>query len=203
MLKPESLDEAIKGCDYLVHSASPFPLATPDDENALIKPAVEGTLSALRAAHIHKVKRVVITSSIAAIYVQKPENKKDLYDENDWSDPSIAVPYEKSKTLAEKAAWDFVQKITESERFELVVINPALTWGPTLIPGDFSSETLIADILRRKYPGTPKLMMAIVDVRDVAKAHVQAIKIEEAKNQRFILSSQSLWFKQVAEILEA
>lgn len=106
MLKPESIDDAIKGCDYVVHKGSPFPLAVPDDENVLIKPAVEGKLAAVRAAHKHKVKRVVITSSWASINVQKPDYQKDHLVENDWSDASLAGPYEKSKTLAEKAAWD-------------------------------------------------------------------------------------------------
>lgn len=172
LLKPESVDEAIKGCDYVVHTASPFPLSFPDDENVLIKPAVEGTLAALRAAHKYKVKRVVVTSSIAAIYARKPEDMKDVLNESDWSDPSAADDYEKSKTLAEKAAWDYVLNLPESERFELIVINPALIFGPSLITGDFSSATLISDILRCKYPGTPKIMMPIVDVRDVAHAHL-------------------------------
>jgi nucleoside-diphosphate-sugar epimerase len=148
LLKPETLDEAVKGCDYLVHTASPFPLAVPDDENVVIKPAVEGTLAAMRAAHKYKVKRVVLTSSVAAIYIQKPEDKKDVLNESDWTDPSLAGPYEKSKTLAEKAAWDFVQSLPESERFELVVINPSLIMGPSIITGDFSSATLISDVLR-------------------------------------------------------
>ncbi len=84
LLKPETLDEAIKGFDYVVHTASPFPLAVPDDENVVIKPAVEGTLAVLRAARKYKVKRVVVTSSVAALYVQKPEDKIDVLNENDW-----------------------------------------------------------------------------------------------------------------------
>ncbi len=108
LLKAETLDEAIKGCDYVVHTASPFPLKIPDDENLLIRPAVEGTLAVVKAAHKYKVKRVVITSSIVSIKEKKPEDMKEMYDENDWSDVSVAKPYPKSKTLAEKAAWDFL-----------------------------------------------------------------------------------------------
>jgi nucleoside-diphosphate-sugar epimerase len=102
LLNPESLDLAIAGCDYVVHTASPFPLVTPRDEQELIKPAVEGTLSVLRACHTHKVKRVVITSSIAAIFVQDPQNTTEkVYTELDYSFVDACEPYEKSKTLAE------------------------------------------------------------------------------------------------------
>ena len=101
LLDAESLDLAIKGQDYVIHTASPFPAAHPKDDNDIIKPAVEGTLAVMRAAHKHKVKRVVITSSVAAIMAHLPENRKDLYDENDWSELAACSPYDKSKTLAE------------------------------------------------------------------------------------------------------
>jgi dihydroflavonol-4-reductase len=107
----------------------------------------------------------------------------------------------KSKTLAEKAAWDYLNGLPESEKFELVIINPVLILGPSLITGDFSSGQIITKLLSGKLPGMPKIMMSIVDVRDVAYAHLQAIKIEDAKNKRFILSSDSVWFKDVAEVL--
>jgi dihydroflavonol-4-reductase len=110
--------------------------------------------------------------------------------------------YEKSKTLAEKAAWDYLHGLPESERFELVTINPSLILGPSLITGDFSSGQIVIKLLSGKFPGMPKLMMPIVDVRDVAHAHLQAIKIDEANNKRFILSSNSVWFKDVAEVLK-
>jgi nucleoside-diphosphate-sugar epimerase len=108
LLKPDTIDTAIAGCDYVVHTASPFPIEQPKNEDVLIKPAVEGTLSVMRAAHKHRVKRVVITSSCASIMCQKPENHKEVFTENDWSDPAACGAYEKSKTLAEKAAWDFL-----------------------------------------------------------------------------------------------
>jgi nucleoside-diphosphate-sugar epimerase len=114
-------------------------LDPPSDENILIRPAVEGTLAVMKAAHKHKVKRVVITSSCASIMIQKEENSKPVYTEQDWSDVTIAAPYEKSKTLAERAAWDFLKALPESERFELTIINPGLILGPSLIPGDFAS----------------------------------------------------------------
>lgn len=106
MLKEETLFKAIEGSTYVVHTASPFPLADPKNEDDLIKPAVEGTMAVMRAAHKNKVKRVVITSSVAAIYISADKNKKD-FTVADWTDLTLATPYEKSKTMAEKAAWDF------------------------------------------------------------------------------------------------
>ena len=155
LLKPESLEKAIEGCTYVVHTASPFPLSAPKNEDDLIKPAVEGTLSVMRAALKNKVKRVVVTSSIASIIEHIPENTKDVYSEEDWSEVKACGPYSKSKTLAEKAAWDFLQDLPESERFELVVINPSFILGPTLIPGDFSSAEIISKIMKGKFPGMP------------------------------------------------
>lgn len=126
LLNAASLDAAIAGQDYVVHTASPFPITTPKHEDDLIKPAVEGTMAVLRAAHKHKVKRVVVTSSCAAIFVQSPKNHKELFTEEDWTDVTVAGAYEKSKTLAERAAWDFVNSLPQEERFELVTINPFL-----------------------------------------------------------------------------
>ena len=182
LLKPETIDEAVKGCDYVVHTASPFPIEAPKDENVLIRPAVEGTMAAVRAAHKYKVKRIVITSSVAAIMGQSEENMKEIYTENDWTDVKAVGAYEKSKTLAEKAAWDYMHSLPEEERFEIVTINPVLIMGPSLITGDFSSGQVIMKLLSGKFPGMPKIMMPIVDVRNCAEAHLQALKVDEAKN---------------------
>ncbi len=176
LLKPETLDAAIAGMDYVVHTASPFVLESPKDENVLIKPAVEGTLAVVKAAHKHKVKRVVITSSVAAIMQQTEENIKLTYTENDWTDINAAGAYQKSKTLAERAAWDFRDSLPESERFELVIINPSLILGPTLIPGDFASASFITQVLNGSLPGIPKIKLGIVDVRECAQAHLMALK---------------------------
>jgi dihydroflavonol-4-reductase len=172
LLKPETIDEAIKGCDYVIHTASPFPLEAPKDENVLIRPAVEGTLAAVKAAHKYKVKRIVITSSVAAIMGQNEANRKEIYNENDWTDVNAVGAYEKSKTLAEKAAWEYLHSLPEEERFELVTINPVLILGPSLISGDFSSGQVVMKLLSGKFPGMPRIMMPLVDVRDVAQAHL-------------------------------
>jgi nucleoside-diphosphate-sugar epimerase len=201
LLKPETLDAAIAGQDFVVHTASPFVLEAPKDENDLIRPAVEGTLAVVRAAHKHKVKRVVITSSVVSIMVQKEENIKTSYTEQDWSDTTIAGAYEKSKTLAERAAWDFLNKLPESERFELVIINPGLILGPTLIPGDFASASFITQVLNGSLPGIPRVKLAIVDVRECALAHLTGLKTPEAAGKRFILASRTVWFGEIAQAL--
>jgi nucleoside-diphosphate-sugar epimerase len=111
----------------------------PKDENVLIRPAVEGTLAVMRAAHKHKVRRVVITSSLSAVLMKSPHNIKDRYDETDWSDLEACSAYDKSKTLAERAAWEFLNSLPEAERFEMVVINPVFILGPALVPADSST----------------------------------------------------------------
>jgi nucleoside-diphosphate-sugar epimerase len=131
LLDEKSLQDAIKGSTYVVHTASPFPIAAPKDENVLIKPAVEGTLSVCRAAQKHKVKRLVITSSVLAIMVKSDKNKSH-FTISDWSDLEATQPYEKSKTMAERAAWEFQKNLPGNEKFEIVTINPGFIMGPNL-----------------------------------------------------------------------
>ena len=104
--------------------------------------------------------------------------------------------------MAEQAAWDFLKALPENERFELVTINPSLILGPSLISTDFTSGQIVKNILEEKFPGMPKINFPVVDVRDVALAHLRGIKIPEAKNQRFILISQSVWLKDIAGALK-
>ena len=189
LLKPETIEKAVEGMDYVVHTASPFPSQEPKDEMQIVRPAVEGTLAVMRAAYKYKVKRVVLTSSIASIMVQKKEERKAIYDETDWSNTTYCAAYEKSKTMAERAAWEFLQKLPAEERFELVCICPSVVLGPNICTTDFTSGAFIKKLLGEKFPGMPKVQFAFVDVREVAFAHLQALKVEEAKNQRFILSN--------------
>lgn len=174
----------------------------PKNEDELIKPAVEGTLAAMKGAEKYGIKRIVITSSIAAIFAQKQGFDRSNLDESIWSDVEAAKPYPKSKTLAEKAAWDFVSKLPEGKKIEVVTINPSLILGPSFIKSDFSSGELIARFMSGKVPGMPKIMLAVVDVREVAQAHLEAILRPEAAGQRFILSSENLWFKDMGIILK-
>jgi nucleoside-diphosphate-sugar epimerase len=145
-------------------------------------------MAVLKAALKHKVKRVVVTSSLSAIVMKNNINIKEVYDENDWSDLEACSAYDKSKTMAEKAAWEFLYSIPEAERFELVCINPVFILGPALVPPE-SSTLAVKHLMEGKFPFLPKVMLVIVDIRECAMAHLKALIISEAKNKRFILGS--------------
>lgn len=184
----------------MVHTASPFPVDIPRDENVIIKPAVEGTLAVLKAAHKHRVKRVVITSSIASIAYKKVQGKEERYSEKNWSEVDACPPYEKSKLLAEKAAWDFHKSLPIEERFELVVINPGFVIGPNLIECEFTSSNLIKRLMSG-LPGVAKIMLPLVDVRDVAQAHLNGLKKPDAANKRFVMVQDTVWVKDMMDML--
>jgi dihydroflavonol-4-reductase len=177
-------DSAVSGCDYVLHIASPFPPGIPKDENDLIVPARDGALRVLRAARNAGVKRVVLTSSFAAIGYG--HGKVDtVFNEEDWTDltgPHVQ-PYIKSKTVAERAAWDFVER--EGGRLELSVINPVGIFGPVLGP-DLSSSIKIIKGLLEGMPAVPRIYFSIVDVRDLAQLQVKAMLADVAKGERFL-----------------
>jgi nucleoside-diphosphate-sugar epimerase len=176
---------AVAGAEYVLHVASPFPATIPKDENELIVPARDGALRVLRAAREAGVKRVVLTSSFAAVgYGQKPQSQP--FDEKNWTDPNgdDVRPYVKSKTLAERAAWDFIGK--EGGQLELAVVNPVGVFGPVLGP-DYSTSILIVQrLMDGAMPGCPKLYFGIVDVRDVADLHLRAMTHPAAEGERFL-----------------
>lgn len=195
---------ALNGMDVLIHSASPFPISAPKDENELIRPAVEGTLRALKAAHEARVKRVVLTSSVAAIYGNNLPAGKREFDETVWSDPNHIVgraAYTKSKTLAEKAAWDYIE--AEAKEIKLTTVNPVLVIGAPLDRQFGSSVSIVQRILNGKDPMLPDISFSLVDVRDVAEMHVKAIGSEEAEGQRFIASAGHRTFVEIAKVLKA
>lgn len=178
-------DGAVAGCDYVQHVASPFPLGQPKDENELIRPAVDGTLRVLRAARDAGVKRVVLTSSFAAVGYGHGD-RASAYTEADWTDvngPAVQ-PYMKSKTLAERAAWDFVKR--EGNGLELAVVNPVGIFGPVLNDDLSTSIEIIKRMLEGGLPGAPRLYFGVVDVRDVAGMQVKAMTAPEAKGERFL-----------------
>jgi nucleoside-diphosphate-sugar epimerase len=178
--------EAVAGCDYVLHVASPFPATIPKDENDLIRPAREGSLRVLRAARDAGVKRVVLTSSFAAIgYGHKQQDAP--FNETDWTDLSGAVyvpPYQKSKTLAERAAWDFID--TEGGGLELAVVNPVGIFGPALAADYSFSILIIQRLVDGDVPGCPRISTGCVDVRDVADLHLRAMSDPAAKGERFL-----------------
>jgi nucleoside-diphosphate-sugar epimerase len=176
---------AVAGCEYMLHVASPLPTTVPKNEDELIVPAREGTLRVLRASRDAGVKRVVLTSSFAAIgYGQKQRNTP--FNETDWTDPDgdDVLPYTKSKVLAERAAWDFVAK--EGGGLELSVVNPVGVFGPVLGP-DYSASILIVQrLMDGAMPGAPRLYFGVVDVRDAAELHIRAMTHPAAKGERFL-----------------
>jgi nucleoside-diphosphate-sugar epimerase len=177
--------EAVAGSDYVLHVASPFPASAPKDENELIVPAREGALRILRAARNAGVKRVVLTSSFAAIgYGHKPQARP--FNETDWTNPDggDVYPYVKSKTLAERAAWDFIAK--EGGSLELSVVNPVAVFGPVLGPDYSTSILLVQRLMDGGMPGCPQLNFGVVDVRDVADLHIRAMTNPAAKGERFL-----------------
>lgn len=177
--------EAVAGCDYVFHVASPFPSAVPKDENELIAPARDGALRLLRAARDAGVKRVVLTSSFAAIgYGAK--GRTSAFTEEDWTNlkDSSLQPYQKSKTIAERAAWDFIAR--EGGGLELAVVNPVAVFGPLLGPDYSTSILLVKRLLDGSMPGCPDLWLGAVDVRDVADLHLKAMTNPAARGERFL-----------------
>jgi dihydroflavonol-4-reductase len=183
--KDAGWSEAVAGCEYVLHVASPFPPNLPKNEDELIVPAREGSLRVLRVSRDAGVKRVVLTSSFAAIgYGQKP--RETPFDETSWTDPAgdDVRPYVKSKTLAERAAWDFI--VNEGGGLELAVVNPVGVFGPVLGPDYSTSILLVQRLMDGAMPGCPRLQFGVVDVRDVADLHLRAMTSPAAKGERFL-----------------
>jgi nucleoside-diphosphate-sugar epimerase len=177
--------QAAAGCDYVLHVASPFPAGVPKHEDEIIVPARDGTLRVLRASRLAGVRRVVLTSSFAAIGYGHPSQKAP-FDETNWTDPlgKDLAPYVKSKTLAERAAWDFIA--TEGGGLELSVVNPVGVFGPVLGPDLSTSVLMLKRLIDGAMPGCPRLYFGVVDVRDVADLHIRAMTHPAAKGERFL-----------------
>ncbi|MET7281161.1 aldehyde reductase [Kribbella sp. NPDC005582] len=179
--------DAVAGCRYVLHVASPFPVGAPQHEDELIVPAREGTLRVLRAARDAQVQRVVVTSSFAAIGYGHPHTDR-AFAEEDWTDTTGPIaPYIKSKTVAERAAWDFVEQ--EGNGMELTVVNPVGIFGPVVGADSSSSIGIISQLFTGAMPGTPRLHFAVVDVRDAADLHLRAMTSPKAAGQRFIAAA--------------
>jgi nucleoside-diphosphate-sugar epimerase len=208
---------AVSGCEYVLHIASPFPSTVPKDENELIVPARDGALRVLRAARDAGVKRVVLTSSFAAVgYGHPPPHEREpvrgapgpeqpaLFTEKDWTDPTKpdVMPYTKSKTLAERAAWDFIAR--EGRGLELAVVNPVGVFGPVLGPDYATSILLVQRMMDGALPGLPRMCFGVVDVRDVADLHVRAMTHSSAKGERFLaVAGDFMWIAEIAQVLKA
>lgn len=194
--------EAVSGSRYILHVASPFPPHAPKHEDDLIIPAREGALRVLRAARDAGAERVVMTSSFAAVgYGHKPRTSP--FTEADWTDitGSDVAAYPKSKTIAERAAWDFIAR--EGGKLELTVVNPVGIFGPVLSPDYAPSILIVKRLLDGAVPACPRLFFGTVDVRDVADLHLRAMVNPAAKGERFLaLAGGSLSLLDVASILK-
>ncbi|MFN9700550.1 MAG: SDR family oxidoreductase [Hyphomonadaceae bacterium] len=193
--------EAVEGVDYVQHVASPFPAVMPKDENELIGPAREGALRALRFARDAGVKRVVMTSSMAAISYGHGGSQTRAYNEADWTNEASpdTGAYIRSKTIAERAAWDFIK--AEGGTLELSTICPSAVLGPILGPDFSTSILLVQKLLNGDFPGSPRLGFSLVDVRDVADLHIRAMTHEKAAGERFLAACDFYWVEDVDRVL--
>lgn len=191
--------QAAQGCDYVLHVASPFPPVQPKDPDELIVPAREGTLRVLRAGLDAGASRIVVTSSVAAVGGSTSHSSVPLTEE-DWTDADNLklTPYTRSKTIAERAAWDFVEERGEVEK--LAVVNPGAILGP-LLSDDRSYSLELIERLLKGVPGTPRIGYSIVDVRDVADLQIRAMTADEAGGERFIAVERFRWMSEVAAVL--
>jgi len=199
LLHDEGWDNAVSDCEYIMHVASPFVIEEPKNEKDLIEPALEGTLRALNAAKRNKIEKFILTSSMASVAYG---HNAEICNNNNWTDTSKNVgAYVKSKTLAEKAAWEFLKDT--NVLFPLTTIHPGMVFGP-LISNEIrgASATLIANMISGKFPALPEIFFTIVDVRDIAKLHVDSLKNQKSNNKRILATSENgIPFLDVSRIL--
>lgn len=195
----EGWDAAVAGCQYVLHVASPLGGGTPGDRNSLVAPARDGTLRVLRAAAKAGVKRVVMTS--AAATARPPLTTDQTSDESIWADPDDPQfdAYRVSKILAERAAWDFMNR--EGGTTQLTTVLPGAVFGPILAAENLGSVQIIQGMLKGKPAALPRLGFWIVDVRDLADLHIRAMTAATAASQRFIAAGEYMWMEDIARTL--
>ncbi len=200
LTKDEGWDGALGGVDVLMHTASPFPNGVPNDPLEIIRPAVDGTLRALKAATAAGVSRVILTSSCAAIYKDSSKPPMQRSTVANWTDAdaSYVTAYEASKTLAERAAWDYAAE----HGLRLTTINPGAVFGPAMDPHYGTSLELVGQILNGDFPMLPNINMPVVDVRDVARMHVGALENDETVGERFAANAGALTMVELASALK-
>jgi len=194
---------AVAGCDFVLHVASPFPAGVPEHEDELIIPARDGALRVLRAARDAGAKRVVMTSSFAAIGYGFKDTSRPFTEES-WTDigGENVSAYVKSKTIAERAAWDFIDR--GGGQLELAVVNPVAILGPVLGPDLSTSIQLVQRLMDRGMPALPRLAFGLVDVRDVADLHLRAMTDPSAAGERFLaVAGEPMTIQEVAQVLRA
>ena len=199
LLKDDGWDDAVSGCDYVMHVASPLLDREPKDQDEIIRPAHEGLMRAIKGSVRNKVKRFVMTSSFSAIGYG---HVKDVFDESHWTDTTQKIgAYNKSKAIAEKAMWDYLDSLKDEEKIEAVAINPTLVIGASLSDDVGTSNIFLQKMLDGSYPVVPKVHFGYVTVKDTAKAHVAAMTHPHANGKRFILAERCMWLFEVNKIL--
>ena len=205
LLEDKGWDKAMEGCEFVLHVASPFINIEPKDENEYIRPAVDGTMRALKAAKKAGVKRVVLTSSMVSML--EDADKSINIDYNSWTNVKAknVSAYAKSKTLAERSAWDFVKNQNNENPMELSVVNPGPVFGPSLSGNlEGASMGMFKNMILGKVPMVPKSSINMSDVRDVAKIHVLALENKNANGKRFIVTTEKPYaFQDLAQILKS
>ena len=205
LLKDKGWDKAMEGCEFVLHVASPFINIEPKDENEYIRPAVDGTMRALKAAKNAGVKKVVLTSSMVSML--EDADKSINIDYNSWTNVKAknVSAYAKSKTMAERSAWDFVKNQNKESPMELSVVNPGPVFGPSLSGNlEGASMGMFKKMIIGKIPMIPKFSINMSDVRDVAKIHVLALENKNANGKRFIVSTEKPYaFQELAQILKS
>lgn len=194
--------EALAGCDYVLHVASPIPPALPRNEDELIRPAREGTLRVLKAARKAGVKRVVVTSSTAAVTYGADRTRTAPFTESDWTNPAHpdTSAYIRSKTLAERAAWDYMRDSQGS--MTMATVNPGAVLGPVLGKDYSASVQIVQKLLEGSLPGCPRFGFPLVDVRDIADLHLLAMTSPAAAGERFLGAGPFFWMQDVARVLK-
>ncbi|MBK1895597.1 SDR family oxidoreductase [Chryseobacterium paridis] len=202
LLQDTNWDDAVKDCDYVLHIASPIFLKVPQHEDEMIRPAVEGTIRVLKAARNAGVKRVVMTSNFGAVGYSHRDPTR-LITEKSWTDPNEKglSAYNKSKILAERAAWDFIK--SQGGNLELSVINPTAILGPSFTDKLSSGFGLLKSMLDGSMKQIPNIELAIVDVRDLADLHIRAMESPKANGERFLaLSGGTMTLPEITEFLK-
>ena len=203
LTRDEGWAEAFTDCSYVLPVASPIPRRLPRHEDELIVPARDGTLRVLAAANQAGVHRVVLTSSMAAIVNGHGHDDSYVYSEKDWTKINDSLPpYPKSKTLAERAAWKYMESLGPDNALELVAINPGMVYGPILEADYGTSGEIVRKLMRRDLPGLPNLGWGSVDVRDIASAHLKAMVVPAAAGQRFCCTAEHARLTDIARILK-
>mmetsp|Transcript_54428 Transcript_54428/g.62370 ORF Transcript_54428/g.62370 Transcript_54428/m.62370 type:complete len:376 (-) Transcript_54428:179-1306(-) len=198
---PYCWNSVVSGCDKVLHVASPVTLYSPKNENDIIQPAVDGTLNVLKSCVANGIKKVIVTSSMASVITGHTESRR--YDETEWANVDIkgTNAYMKSKTLAERAAWKFVEELPEDQKLELTTILPSAIMGPPLTVLDFASAMVEGQLLNGDAPMQPDLSFDYVDVRDVARAHILAMESDKSAGQRYLCTTEMKTMKQLAKLL--